>query len=70
MCNGVRERIRIPYGDALLSVTISMGIASFPLQGTNSAEVLKNADNALYEAKHAGRDQVVVSAVQQNSSFD
>jgi diguanylate cyclase (GGDEF)-like protein/PAS domain S-box-containing protein len=44
----------------LEKITLSLGIAVFPQDGTNSAAVLQAADQALYRAKHAGRDQVSV----------
>ena len=44
-------------------VTISVGVALMtPAGGQSSAELLKAADAALYEAKHQGRNRVVVSA--------
>ncbi len=39
-------------------VTISVGVAEFPLHGDTTAEVIAAADAALYEAKSEGRDQV------------
>jgi len=39
-------------------VTISIGVASFPADGVEPDEVLRLADNALYEAKAGGRNQV------------
>ena len=41
-------------------VTISCGVATFPGDGGSPAELLAAADAALYEAKAAGRDRVVV----------
>lgn len=38
-------------------VTVSMGLAT-PLEGENAAGVLTRADEALYQAKRAGRDRV------------
>ena len=38
-----------------LIVTISMGIAVYPNDGTDEAMLLKNADIAMYQAKQAGR---------------
>jgi len=42
-----------------VSVTISIGVASFPEDGLTAAEVLACADRRLYEAKEGGRDRVV-----------
>ena len=40
------------------SVTISIGVASWPEHGEEISRLLERADNRLYEAKLAGRDQV------------
>jgi len=42
-----------------VSVTISIGVASFPEDGLTAAQVLACADSRLYEAKAGGRDRVV-----------
>ncbi|MDD2267173.1 EAL domain-containing protein [Sulfuricurvum sp.] len=39
-----------------LSVTASLGIAIYPVDGTNMELLLKNADSAMYRAKQEGRD--------------
>ncbi len=39
-------------------VTISLGVASWPEHGEEITKLLERADNRLYEAKLAGRDQV------------
>jgi diguanylate cyclase (GGDEF)-like protein len=55
-------RMRVPYKDALLGpVTVSIGVADFPEHGPDGASLLKSADTALYEAKKAGRDRVVLA---------
>jgi diguanylate cyclase (GGDEF)-like protein/PAS domain S-box-containing protein len=61
LCEHVRHlNIRFE-GQALKAVTLSLGIAVFPENGSTSAEILKAADTALYRAKHEGRDRVVVA---------
>jgi len=42
-----------------VSVTISIGVASWPEDGGSAVEILGCADRRLYEAKERGRDQVV-----------
>jgi diguanylate cyclase (GGDEF)-like protein len=52
---------KMPDGRELPKVTISMGIAQLVF-GENPATLLKAADLAMYEAKHAGRNRVKVSS--------
>lgn len=61
------ERIRLALKEALLtdrnvdvSVSVSVGIASFPLDGQSEDELLRHADEALYRAKDAGRNRIAV----------
>ena len=43
------------------AVTLSIGIASFPEDGKSAKELIKAADNALYQAKKQGKDQIVIA---------
>lgn len=45
-------------GHAFGQVTVSIGIAALPLNGNSWQAALKVADEALYAAKHGGRNQV------------
>ncbi len=61
----VAERIRkavegytIKAYDETLSITISMGISSFPEDSPGLEDLIENADTALYEAKRQGRNKV------------
>ena len=48
-------------GQVLPPVTISLGLALYPDHGKTSGELLHAADRALYEAKHSGRDRLMVA---------
>lgn len=45
----------------VVRVTISAGVACYPAHGTEMATLFVTADAALYQAKSAGRDRVVVA---------
>ena len=51
------------HGRAVGTITISIGIASFPGQGENKEDLLRKADAALYRAKQDGRNRVVVAGL-------
>jgi diguanylate cyclase (GGDEF)-like protein len=53
----VRERLRAPDGRPL---SASFGIASYPTHGSDPEVLLDHADQAMYAAKHLGRDRTVV----------
>jgi diguanylate cyclase (GGDEF)-like protein len=54
--------LRLEHGGHRLdAVTSSFGVAIFPQHADNAEALLRAADEALYEAKKAGRDRVVVS---------
>ncbi|MBI3534500.1 MAG: GGDEF domain-containing protein [Deltaproteobacteria bacterium] len=45
----------------LKKISISIGVATYPFDGKTSDEVLKSADEALYNSKTNGRNQVTSS---------
>ncbi|MBI4864677.1 MAG: sensor domain-containing diguanylate cyclase [Candidatus Riflebacteria bacterium] len=58
------EETSVPSAAGPLSVTISLGVASFPTDGATQEQLIRIADTALYEAKENGRNRVVLAASQ------
>jgi diguanylate cyclase (GGDEF)-like protein/PAS domain S-box-containing protein len=59
------KSLRLKYkNEALGALTISAGVAAFPEHGSTSDELLKIADQCLYESKSHGRDTVTVAFLQ------
>ena len=65
----VAERIRKSIKEQLTNswdafpketITVSIGIATFPSDGMNRKELIQNTDRALYKAKMEGKDRTVV----------
>jgi len=50
------------------AITISAGVAAFPLHGKNRDELVRAADSGLYLAKQAGRNRVCTTNVAQAAS--
>jgi diguanylate cyclase (GGDEF)-like protein len=48
------------HGRSVGPVTISLGVAAFPLHADDAESLLGKADEALYQAKRGGRDRVIV----------
>jgi diguanylate cyclase (GGDEF)-like protein len=54
---------RITVGAAVIQVTASFGVAAFPENGKTMDSLINAVDAAMYQAKEAGRDRIVVSSV-------
>jgi diguanylate cyclase (GGDEF)-like protein len=50
--------MRIPFEDVTLNLTVSGGIASFPLNTENPRQLVQLADSAVYLAKGAGKNTI------------
>ena len=60
ICQAVREKEFILAGGENVHVTISVGVATSNINGSNPQELIEYADKCLYVAKENGRNQVVV----------
>lgn len=56
------EKARIRTGAGTMQLTVSIGLATCPANGETEAVLLRAADTALYEAKAAGRNRVIMCA--------
>ena len=45
-----------------MTVTVSIGVAGYEGMGDRASDILKRADQALYRAKHEGRNRIVSAA--------
>ena len=55
------QTVALHKGQPLPAITVSIGVAAFPQHGRDSTGVIKQADEALYQAKESGRDRVVAA---------
>jgi diguanylate cyclase (GGDEF)-like protein len=48
-------------GQSHAEITLSLGVATYPVHGRTIETLLRAADSALYRAKQEGRDRVIVA---------
>jgi diguanylate cyclase (GGDEF)-like protein len=61
VCEAVRSFEPYHQRRPLGRISVSVGVASFPEDGSSDEALVRAADAALYRAKHEGRDRVVVA---------
>ena len=58
------ERIRKTLSENEIApnrkISVSIGISSYPIDGTDKQTLIKKADNALYQAKRQGKNQIIL----------
>ena len=59
---GETKSYRVEIDGWEVGMSISVGIASYPVHASDTDELLKQSDNAMYEAKRAGKNQISVAA--------
>lgn len=57
----LRQLVVREDGQSISSVTVSIGIAHYPVHGRTNQSLLHTADQALYQAKELGRNCVVIA---------
>lgn len=57
-CEKIRQELFEPFiiDGVKINTSASMGISIYPNDGQTSGEILKNADTAMYKAKHSGKN--------------
>jgi diguanylate cyclase (GGDEF)-like protein len=52
------DRIELPTAEEPVAITVSIGVATYPHDGETTTDLIRFADEGLYAAKRAGRNQV------------
>ena len=58
ICHNIQSRNFVIH-EKLFKLTLSIGISNYPDQSQDLPQLIEMADEALYKAKHSGRNQVV-----------
>lgn len=66
----MRAAVKLAFAADRLELTVSLGVATFPLDGRRASELLGAVDRALYQAKAQGRDRTVVYEALDHTSED
>ena len=63
LLEGIRSEVgnRQSFGEIKTQITITAGIAAYPIDGNSENEILRKADQALYRAKKTGRNKVCIA---------
>uniref|UniRef100_UPI000B36113F bifunctional diguanylate cyclase/phosphodiesterase n=1 Tax=Thaumasiovibrio occultus TaxID=1891184 RepID=UPI000B36113F len=59
-CEGLRQQFLVPFTlfEKEIFVSVSVGVAQYPADGKRSDQLIRNADEAMYQAKAKGRNRV------------
>ena len=69
VCNVMRQQNFAEKGESSLAVTVSIGVTAYQGSETTLDILLKQADLAMYSAKHKGRDRVERCSLEQAGNF-
>jgi diguanylate cyclase (GGDEF)-like protein len=62
------EHCRLKLVGEEISISVSVGIASYPLHSSGVTELIKRADEAMYNAKGLGKNQVCIFSNSNNQT--
>lgn len=68
-CERIRETFLMRFGTNVVQVTSSIGLACYPTDATNKAELAKAADDALYVSKRSGRNRVTAAPTLEEKKY-
>ena len=74
MAEGIRKTMEAnrDFGEIAdnlkIRITVSAGVAAFPVDGHSESEVMRKADQALYKAKKTGRNKVCIAQEERMST--
>ncbi len=74
MAEGIRKTMEAnrKFGEITdnlkIRITVSAGVAGFPVDGHSESEVMRKADQALYKAKKTGRNKVCIAQEERMST--
>jgi putative two-component system response regulator len=68
-CRAAVEKLSLQFNNAELKITISGGVAMRAATMQQSGDLLRTADELLYDAKHAGRNRVLPPESQEAASL-
>ncbi|ADV67766.1 putative bifunctional diguanylate cyclase/phosphodiesterase [Deinococcus maricopensis] len=60
----------IPYAGQTLLITSSIGISNAPLHSTDAGTLLRQADSAMYQVKHSGKNAVRLYAPELDAAIE
>jgi diguanylate cyclase (GGDEF)-like protein len=69
ICNSIAT-IALTYNEQVINVTASLGVAQLSTEESNYEELITQSDNALYQAKALGRNQVCSTACSKSLVID
>lgn len=67
---GERLRRSVMSADTAVPVTVSVGVATYPMNGAGGTSLVQAADEALYESKRTGRNRVTRSTRTLSSTLE